>query len=158
MKFFTDLIYKEKQLYFVIISVIYAIIFYIFLFYFIFNDPNQLGEIKGNMDVVVGFWINIFYIIVLAILLITGIIFSFSSLKSEISEYKLRGKLLLVAYICFILGAAIDTLIPHDLVILIISRSFQIFSSLMFYLVFNLPKVLKKIFLKPKTNRFKILN
>ncbi len=142
--FFSELIYKDKQIIMVSLTVIYSIIFYIFLFYFLFTDPIVLGEVKGNIDFEVGFWVTIFYITILVILLVTGIVFAVASLKFDSPEYKLRGKLLLFAYIFYILGSAIDALIPQDFLILIISRSFQIIGAFLFYLAFHMPNWLKK--------------
>jgi hypothetical protein len=90
----------------------------------------------------------IFLIIFLLIVVVTGFLFANLSLKSKDPEVKLKGKLLVIAYITFAVGALLDSSLPLNEVLIIITRLILILSSFFWYGGFLLPKWLKKYLLK----------
>ncbi len=143
---FTELFYKESQKIIVGIFGIFGILFFIFLFYTISVDTGSIAELKGaGIDIIYRGWIVIYYIIILIILLATGIIFARASLRSENPEFKLRGKLLLIAFISYVFGSAIDALVPKDFLFLLIVRALQILSVIIFYHAFMMPKWIRNL-------------
>jgi hypothetical protein len=145
---FTDLVYKKHQNIFIILSVAYGIFFYAVFYYLLLMDPNLIGYLKGYTDVQYGLFIVFYAITLLIFELVTGTMFCNASLKSKNPEVRLRGKLLLIAFILFAIGAALDTSVPLTLATLPIVRSFEISSAIIFYMGFILPKWTKNLFLK----------
>jgi hypothetical protein len=147
---FTEFLYIEKRklilLTFAVIGVIFEILFFIFLFV----NLDLIGTLTPPVDVRYNSFIMIFLIIFLCIVVITGFLFANLSLKSEDPEVKLKGKLLIIAYISFAVGALLDSSIPLDEVTIIITRLILITSAIFWYGGFILPKFMKKLLLRKK--------
>jgi hypothetical protein len=141
LKAFTDLVYKEQQKYILIIFLIIGIIFEIIFYYFLFTQPNLIGTFETPFQVVYGIYIEIFLVIFLLVIGITGILFGKQSLRSENSEIRLKGKFLIIAFILFTIGAFLDSIVPE---LFIIARIVLDVSALSFYFGFMLPGWLKE--------------
>jgi len=97
-------------------------------------------------------WVQIYLLISIAILLITGFLLARTSLKSDEAELRIKGMFLLIAFICFTVATVIDVIgadSPTEITILL-ARTFLIVSSLCFYIGFILPKFVKKMFVKQR--------
>ena len=92
----------------------------------------------------------VFLISFLLIVVVTGLLFANLSLKSKDAEVKLKGRLLVIAYIAFSIGAILDSSIPLDPVLIIITRIILIISAICWYGGFLLPKWMRKFLLKRK--------
>ena len=79
----------------------------------------------------------------LLIFFITGFLFVIKLIQSEIPKIRLKGKLLLVAFICFLIGTALDLIATTPLFRLIL-----VLSAIIFYMGYILPKPITKLFLK----------
>lgn len=145
---FTEFLYSEKRKLILSIFAIIGGIFEILFFVFLFLNPSLIGELNGPVDVNYRSFIMIFLIIFLSIVVITGFLFANLSLKSKDPEVKLKGKLLIVAYIAFAVGALLDASVPFNELIVIIIRLILILSALCWYGGFILPKWMKKFLLK----------
>jgi len=145
---FTEILYKEKQLLFVIIMILHLIVFYIIFFYLLFTNIEMIGVTKGAVDVQYGLIMVIYFILILIILLVTGIIFAVKSIKTGDSETMLRGKLLFIAFILYVIGTVLDAAIAQNITTLLIMRLFEISSAFGFYLAFIMPEWFKKIVTK----------
>jgi len=147
---FTEFLYSEKRKLilsiFAIIGTIFEILFFVFLFY----NQDLIGELNGPVDVNYKSFIMVFLIIFLLIVVVTGFLFANLSLKSKDPEVKLKGKLLIIAYIAFSVGALLDASIPFNPATIIIIRLLLILSALCWYGGFLLPKWMKKFLLKSK--------
>ena len=95
-------------------------------------------------------FLRMYLLSVLILALITGVLFARKSLRSEKPEIKLRGKFLLAAFISFVIGGILDTIITANFVALLITRIILISSSIEFYYGFILPEWMKKRFLRQK--------
>ncbi|MBD3340638.1 MAG: hypothetical protein GF353_16135 [Candidatus Lokiarchaeota archaeon] len=149
MTAFTNFLYKEKQKFILAGSLAYIVFFFVLFFYFLFNQPEVIGEKISPVDTKAN---NIVFVIILigllVTLLITGIKFSIETIKLGKLETKLKGKLLFVAFISFCVGGFLDATLPTIAITLIIFRVILISSSIEFYGGFILPKWMKKALLK----------
>ncbi|MFX0036448.1 MAG: hypothetical protein ACFE9I_12515 [Candidatus Hermodarchaeota archaeon] len=147
---FTEFLYTEKRKLILLIFTIVGIIFEILFFTFLFVDPSLIGELNGPVDVNYNSFIMVFLISYLLIVVISGFLFANLSLKSKDSEVKLKGKLLIIAYITFLVGALLDSAITLNEVIIIITRLILITSSICWWGGFLLPKWMKRYLLKKR--------
>ena len=145
---FTEFLYTEKRKLILMIFTLYGIVFEILFFIFLSIDPDLIGELNPPVDVNYKSFIMISLISFLLIVVITGFMFANLSLKSDDPEVKLKGKLLIFAFISFSVGALLDSSIPLSAPLIIITRLILILSALAWYGGFILPKWMRKIFLK----------
>jgi hypothetical protein len=147
---FTEFLYTEKRRLFLSIFTIVGLTFEILFFVLLSLNSDFIGELNGPVDVNYKSFIMIFLIIFLLIVVVTGFLFAHLSLKSEDPEVKLKGKLLVIAYITFSIGALLDSSLPLNEALIIITRLILIISAFCWYGGFLLPKWLKKYLLKKK--------
>lgn len=76
--------------------------------------------------------------------LVTGLLFSIKSIKVDNPEIKLKGKILLVAFISFSFAAILDATVSDVTFLLILIRLVLISSAIEYNLGFFLPKFLTK--------------
>lgn len=146
---FTEFLYKEKQKVILIVFSIITLAFETYLFYLLFTDPILIGEKVSPVDTQSNNIILTIYLIsIMLIILITGILFGRETFKSDDPVIKLKGKMLLLAFPSFAIGAILDATIPFTAITLIIVRLILISSSIEFYGGFILPKWMKKFLIK----------
>ncbi len=135
------------------IYVIFSLIFWIYSFYFLYFSPNSpVEEMLGIIDDPTNpFDIDYkgFVLVYLAVSIFTscatGFHFAAKSLKIEEKEIQWKGRFLLIAFLCFGIGAIADSVIPMNEISLVIFRIILILANLFFYIGFILPKWIKKI-------------
>ncbi|MFX1302130.1 MAG: hypothetical protein ACFFBV_04510 [Promethearchaeota archaeon] len=147
---FTEFLYTEKRKLILLIFSIYGLIFEIVFFILLFIDPSQIGMLTPPVDVRYESFILVYLISFLIIVIFSGILFARLSLKSDDLEVKLKGKLLIMAYIFFAVGAVLDSSIPLNEITIVITRLILIISAILWYGGFLLPKWMKKLLLKSK--------
>jgi hypothetical protein len=145
---FTDLVYQTKKKIFRMIFGVLAIIMEIIFFILLFIDPTLIGEVISPIDADYNLFITIYQFFLVLYMLITGILFGKESLKVDDAEIKLKGTLLILAFISFVLGAILEILSGLSIALLIIARIVLISSSIEFYGGFMLPDWMKKLFLR----------
>lgn len=145
---FTEFLYSEKRKLILSIFAIIGVVFEILFFSFLFLNPDLIGDLSGPVNVNYKSFIMVFLIIFLLIIVITGFLFANLSLKSKDPEVKLKGKLLIIAYISFSVGALLDSSVPFNEATIIIIRLILILSAICWYGGFILPKWMKKFLLK----------
>ncbi len=144
----TDMIFHNYQKLIVSIFVAVGVVFEIYFLYYLFTDPSQIGDLKGLFDVTYKSIVMIYLVFCILSIFIPSMIFALNALKSESSEIKLKGKLLILAYLGYLIGAILDAAITLTPIILILTRSLLISSSTLFYLGFLLPNFIKNRMLK----------
>ena len=149
---FTDLVYKSKQRVILILAVITGIIFEIFYLYFLFTNPSIIVEKVGLVDGEYKFFALYYFLAVLGTFLITGFLFARQSLNSDDPAIRLKGKLLIGAFIEFTIGIALDGLTPLNFITITIYRLIVILAAIQFYSGFFLPSWLEKLILKQSIN------
>jgi len=147
---FTELFYKKFQKIVLCITILYAILFYILFFIALSTNPTLIGELQGDIEVQYSRIVILYYLTLLATVLITGVFFGLRSMKSDNPEIKLRAKLIIVAFISYVIGISVDAIIEHDILTLIIIRLVELSSAIEFYIAFVMPKIIKKYILKIK--------
>ncbi|MHA1931977.1 MAG: hypothetical protein ACW96X_05515 [Promethearchaeota archaeon] len=147
---FTEFLYTEKRKLIFLIFVIIGIIFEILFFTLLFINPVLIGHLNPPVDVSYNFFIMIFLLIFILIVVISGFLFARLSLKSDDPEVKLKGKLLIIAYSAFLIGALLDSSIRLNELGIIFVRLILIASAIFWYGGFLLPHWMKKLFLKQK--------
>lgn len=145
---FTELVYKEKQLIFLLIIGIWFAIFEILFLYFLFTDPSLLATLHSPLVIEYKLFIQIFLLSIIVLALLTGVLFVKKTKRSDNPEHKLRGNFLLLAFILLTIGSLFDTIYVENILIIIIKRSILIFASFAFYCSFILPERIKNLFLK----------
>jgi hypothetical protein len=149
----TEITFQEKKKPIRIIIIIVNAIFEVLLFLFVFNTPlrqSQLGDLQEPSIVDIEFrgMLQIYLLITIIYILIVGIFIARDSLKSEDKEINLKGKFLLLAFICFSIGALMDGILPSNNITVTLSRIILIIGSISFYFGFILPPGLKNIIIK----------
>ncbi|MFX1454446.1 MAG: hypothetical protein ACFFDB_03640 [Promethearchaeota archaeon] len=147
---FTEFLFTEQRKLILLVFSVIGVIFEITFFTFLFIKPDLIGNLNPPVDVSYNFFIMIFLLIFILIVVISGFLFARLSLKSKDPEVKLKGKLLVIAYIAFFVGALLDSSIRLNELGLIIVRLILIASAIFWYGGFLLPKWMKKLFLKLK--------
>ncbi|MBY9009896.1 MAG: hypothetical protein KGD74_08535 [Candidatus Lokiarchaeota archaeon] len=158
---YTDMINKQKQKLAIVLIVIFSIVFEGLFFYYYFLDINLIGEINPlrPFSADLGYFLTILLSISFLILFVTGFKFARKSIKSENKEVKLKGKLLLFAFIAFTIAALLEKVARSILigtifmdptilllsVMLVVVRLLLISSAIAFYGGFLLPGWMKKI-------------
>ena len=118
--------------------------------YLLFTETSKIAALHSPIHVEYTLFIQIYLFVVLAISLISGVIFGLKTMQSEDPEYKLRGKLLIIAFISFVAASISDAIYTPDYLILLITRIILISSAIEFYGAFALPEWMKKLLLKEK--------
>ena len=140
---------KRKKILLTIFSIIAVVFETLFLIVFFIN-PNLIGEQKSAFVVEWAIWIQIYLLLSIALLLITGFLFARASLKAGQADVRIKGIFLLIAFVSFTVATVIDVIgadNPNEITILL-ARTFLIFSSLCFYIGYTLPKFVKNRFIK----------
>ena len=159
---YTDMINKEKQKLAVVLIVIFSIFYEGLFFYYFFLDINLIGVINPlrPFSADLGFFLTILLFISFLILFVTGFKFARKSVKSEIKEVRLKGKLLQFAFIAFTIAALLEKTARSILigtifsdptilllsVMLVVVRILLISGAIAFYGGFLLPRWMKEIF------------
>jgi hypothetical protein len=145
---FTDLMHigKKGKKIILIGAFIYGVIFEFLFFHLLLINPSYIGELNGPVDVEYSGFVMAYLFSIVGIIWITGVIFGKQSLKSENPEIKLRGKLIILAFSSFSIGAALDSAFPLNAVTLVIARLILFSSSIEFWGGFILPNWMKNLF------------
>lgn len=135
----TDFLYKEKQKPILIVVSIVAIILEIITLLMLFTDSRNIGELEGPVDTSWSLFMIVYYLALIVTMFITGLLFARRSIASKDPEVNLKGKLIMLAFILWLFGAILDSVIDYP-----ITRLIMCFSAVLFYFGFILPKWLKK--------------
>jgi len=158
----SDLLNYQRKKVILIISLISSIVFEIIFFSFILTgNTAALGYSITPFQYHYEDFISFYMLIMIVIVLATGLKFAIESLtKAKERDIKLKGKLLIIAFILFTSGAILDAAGSAMLgeispAIIVLVRLILISSSIIFYLGFILPEWLKKILFKEKSINYK---
>jgi len=146
----TELIYQDKQKVLVIIYAIIGAAFEILFLYFLFADLSVIGYRSGVFSTEHTSFVLIYLLFLNFSVVIFGFLFARESLKSDDPEIKLKGKLLLLAFISFLIGVLFDAGIDLGPIFLVLIRILLMSSAVEFYLGFLLPDWFKRLILKNK--------
>lgn len=145
---FTEFLFTEKRKLILLIFTLVGIVFEIIFFSLLFLNPSLIGTLNPPVDVRYKAFIMIFLLVFVLIVVFSGLLFARLSLKSDDPEVKLKGRLLIVAYATFLVGALLDSSIPLNEISVVLTRLLLIVSALFWYGGFILPKWMRQLFLK----------
>ncbi|MBD3255052.1 MAG: hypothetical protein GF383_08155 [Candidatus Lokiarchaeota archaeon] len=135
----TEFLYKEKQLIIFIVFLILNIIIEIYIAFALITNTELIGIKEGPVDTAWSTTIIGYFIFVIIIVLITGLLISVRSIKSPDKEISFKGKFLLVAFILWSTGSVLDAILDFP-----ITRIILMVSSIVFYFGWITPDWLKK--------------
>lgn len=147
---FTNFLYKKRQKEILLSLTVLFLTFEISLIYLL-AIPGAIGEKISPVDT--RTWnpfMNIFLIIIIVIILVSGFLFSLETLKIDDPETKLKGRLIFIAFPLFATGGYLDASQPLSYPLLIITRIILFSSAFFFYSGFILPEWIKNLFLKER--------
>ncbi|TFF98973.1 MAG: hypothetical protein EU541_06125 [Promethearchaeota archaeon] len=148
----TELLKVNKRKIYLILFLLYSIITEIFFFLFlIIDEKGLLGNYISTF--IIDFEIFSIFILFfsLIVIILSGLKFSLAAYNSSEAEVKLKGKLLLFAFISVSIGVVLDLLLVSlSPVLIVITRLIIAISSIALYCGFILPKWVKILFLKQK--------
>jgi len=132
---------KNVLLIFINVFIFFEVVFFVLLS----TDIAYIGTFINLFNYQESLFVSVFNIAVMLIVLITGILFFRVSVRSEKAEIKLKGRLILLGFIMFLIGGFIPYII-FNIISLVIARIFLVFSSVMLYMGFLLPNWVKSLF------------
>ena len=132
---------KIILLIFMIVFIIFEVIFFVLLSI----DIAYIGTFVNLFNYQESLLVSVFNIAVMLVVLITGILFFRVSVRSEKADIKLKGKLILLGLLMFLIGGFIPYII-FNIISLVIARIFLVFSSVTLYMGFLLPNWVKSLF------------
>lgn len=125
-------------------AAIYGVIFEIIFFTLLIQGPNTIATFTPPINVDYKGLYLILALSVILILTITGIYFSYQSIKTQKRKTRIKGYFLLAAFISYTVGAILDSAISQNYSTLIITRIILISGAIEWYFGFIMPKFLEK--------------
>ncbi len=146
LKVYTKLIQTKKPKLILAIGVVYLTFYEIAVFIMLALNPALLGELVPPISVHYSYGLYAIYMPGVVIALITSFNFCMISMKSDIPDIKLRGKLILLGLIILFTGALMAAFLSMEVVFLIVSRVLIVLSGALLYIGLIMPNWAKKIF------------
>ena len=151
---FTKLVIEKHKKIIIYCTAAFGVIFETVFFVLLFTDSKSVYKqgpppeyVSTPFNIYYALLFQLFQLVFLIIFIITGILFARKSMQSSNDEVNLKGKLLLAAFLLYLIGALIAILESSALIILI-SSFFLTSSSIAFYGGYILPNWMKKILRK----------
>ncbi|MFO8017544.1 MAG: hypothetical protein R6U96_02825 [Promethearchaeia archaeon] len=129
-----------------VIYLVITIAMDIYLFYYLITDYTAIGNVSGYFDAQYNPLMSLYLIFINLSVVVTGLLFARRSLKAESEKIRLKGKFLVVAFLCYFFGAVFDAETTISPIILIISRFVLISGAICFYIGFLLPQFILRLF------------
>ena len=145
---FTSLAYPQLKKKLLGLFLIIYIPYEIYIIYYLMVDPAMIAVIVGTFYAQPALFIMIFQVLAVLVAFITGIIFSRNSIKAEDAKVSLKGKILMLAFVSFTIGAFMDAVIALNPITLIIVRLILISSAIFYLFGFLLPDKIAELLLK----------
>ena len=141
-----------RKMIIIITGVLYAI-FEIIYIIIIFTDTSILGTPLNEIQVDYAIFSEIFLLCAIIQTIVLGLWMGKRAIRSHDKRIQLQGKFLLTCFSLFAFVAFIEVMIPI-IFILILARILVIFTSILFYGGFILPKWMEKLFLRKEDSGF----
>ncbi len=142
----TDMVMKKYKTILRVITIVYSAFYEILMFTLIFTANIHLMIIKTSpAEIQITLLTIILLLYFMIIFLVLGFVFCYQSLKVDDQEIRLKGKILLFSYILFLVGNLLE-----QIQIIALQRILLIISAIGFYIGYNLPSWIKRLFLKNK--------
>ena len=139
----SKVLYEKRGKIMVIFSMLIVIPYVVIIIAFILIDPPVFGERTDYFEGITTEIFTISGVLILLVPIITAFHFVFKSLKIANYKVRLRGIFLLIAFLFFTIGIALDSFLTLDSSSIIITRIILILSAILFYWGFFLPRYLE---------------
>jgi len=114
----------------------------ILLFYTYFTNPSYTKYHYSSI------YNDVILLGSLVFVLISGLLFAAQAYNSIEKRIKIKGRILLIAFLLFTVGALLDSLFTYsDFLINVTSRVILLISSILFYIGFILPQWVENLLL-----------
>ena len=140
---FTSLTFKKYKRHIQAYILILALSFWIILIFYLSNILQVYGISYFSNDNPTDLWVVVYLFVIIITLDILGILFALDSIKSENKVIKNKGRLILIAFILFAIGAFFDGIETNLFILEFLDRFFLITSVIFFYFGFIMPDWLK---------------
>jgi len=148
----TEMIMEGRRNQLLIIYSIIMIIAEILIIYYLVTDYTRIGILARDFDMEYERIMSAYLLFINLTIVIMGILFSRQSLRSDIPDVRLKGKILITAFVAYFIGAFLDAgIFSLTATTLIIARIILITGSILFYVGFILPDFIKKFLGLDKT-------
>ncbi|MBD3254310.1 MAG: hypothetical protein GF383_04415 [Candidatus Lokiarchaeota archaeon] len=144
----SKMVYKEKRKPVVIVFFIIAILYDIYLIYYLVVDYTVIGELTGFFDIQYKAGLMILLMFYMGVVLVHGFMVIRDAMKSKKPYLKLKGKFLIFAYLFYGVGGVLDAIVPLTTWTIILTRTILVLCSIFFYLGFLMPSFVSKSILK----------
>jgi hypothetical protein len=145
----SEIMYKERQTEILILSAIYGVTFEIFFILIVCVDPLLTGTILGVSTFLI---FSFFMLSLLLILLISGLIFARSNLRSNNPEIRLKGGFIAYALISYVIVNVISLYFTPSIFIFVFNYLLLGSCAISFYNGFISSKWMNKLFLRRVKN------
>ena len=145
---FTSLTFKKYKRHLQAYLLIMAGSFWIILIFYLSNILQLYGISYFSDENPTDLWIVVYLFIIIITLDLMGILFALDSIKSENEVIKYKGKLILIAFILFAIGAFFDGIESNLFFLEFFDRFLLMASVIFFYFGFIMPDWLKNRILK----------
>ena len=146
----SHIMYKENEKQILLLFMAICVPYEIILLALLFTDPNLVGTQVATFNTISKPYIIVFQLFAIFTAFLTGVVFSIKSMKVDDKEIKWKGRILLIAFISFLIGTIGDALLALSEVPLVIVRLILISSSIEYYLAWFLPDRLKEWLIGPE--------
>jgi hypothetical protein len=142
------LLYPKSLKKIVSIFAVICTIYDFLILYYLLTDPFLLGRRTGMTLNETYLLINSFLLFSVLLIVITTILFTQQSLKSDDPKIRWKGKFILIGTILFLIAGTIGIIIPDSFFQIILTRTIYIISSIASYIGWLLPKRVAKWLIK----------
>jgi len=111
-------------------------------------DPNNIAAYKGGFEYQRSLMVNLFSVFTLVVAVITGIIFTRTSLKSPNATVQWKGRFLILGILSFVVGALLDIFSTGNPVLQTTVLIILIIASIEYYLGFFFPDKVAELLIK----------
>ena len=157
---FCSLAYPELEKILIPIYLVICILMEILLIIFLITNPDLIGIRVSKYEYEHGLFTEGFAIFTILSAVITGVLFSKKSLKSDNAKIRWKGRFLLIAFFSFTIGVILNIIwgstfnfLPVNPITIIVIRCFLILSAIAYYLGFFLPDKLANWLIKEDKNK-----
>ncbi|MFX1339277.1 MAG: hypothetical protein ACFFDK_11765 [Promethearchaeota archaeon] len=142
------LLYPKSLKKIVVIFTVICMVYEFFLLYYLLTDPSLLGRRTGIILNETYLLINSFLLFSVSVIVITTVLFTRQSLKSDDPRIRWKGKFIFIGTILFLIAGTIGIIIPDSPVQIVLTRTIYIIGSIASYIGWLLPERIAKLLIK----------
>ena len=137
---FSYILYPDTKEKIAMIFIVIICVYEVFLIFFIFNSPAVIASQFGKFDTQYNIFGLTYQGFAYLVSIVSGVLFSKQSLRSENLSVKWKGRFILIAIITFSIAAVFQSLFPTITIMIILVYVLLFISVIEFYFGFLLPE------------------